>query len=230
MRHAARWALVGLAACRPQGQPCPDQEEPGPSDFANASGQFLVDGDCRAVTAFTLQAKEVQSSEYEDCVRAGVCDPVVGEQPWGSASNVSWHDAATYCGWIGGRLPTADEWLWAARGGGQARRFPWGDAWPPRPLCWLNGTGPEVLECGTHWASSGQPGRDGTTELLERTLEWTATVDQSGHASVVGFLDPADARSLPLSKAMRQWARDEPRPFIGFRCLIAEREHPSQIR
>lgn len=41
-------------------------------------------------------------------------------------TQISGADAAAYCKWIGGRLPTTDEWEVAARAG-SLTRWPWGD-------------------------------------------------------------------------------------------------------
>ena len=92
------------------------------------------------LSAFEIDRTEVSVASYARCVAAGACaepgftagDPQF-DRPQLPVTHVSWDDAATYCAWAGGRLPTEAEWEMAARGL-KSREFPWGDVYNPH-LC-----------------------------------------------------------------------------------------------
>lgn len=100
------------------------------------------------------------------------------------AVHVSRRDAAAFCGWAGGRLPTEDEWELAARGGKAARLFPWGDALTPRGEHRANiwqGAFPRgnSREDGFNWTApvDALPPQNafGLHHVVGNVWEWTAT-------------------------------------------------------
>lgn len=94
---------------------------------------------------YEIQRTEVTQGEWAACVDAAVC--VATPYHWNPQELVNWPvtgmnrmEAETYCGWIGGRLPTEAEWELAARGP-DGRINPWGDGDATCELARLRGCG-----------------------------------------------------------------------------------------
>ncbi len=89
------------------------------------------------VNPFLMDRREVTNAEY-----ASFCRKTERDLPefWGidelssgadfpdhPVVGVTWHDASEFCAWRGMRLPTEAEWEYAARGGLEGKKWPWGD-------------------------------------------------------------------------------------------------------
>jgi formylglycine-generating enzyme len=96
--------------------------------------------------------------------------------------HISWNDANAYCEWSATRLPTEAEWEYAARGGLESARYPWGDELLPggRHRCNIwQGVFPDVNTADDGWVSTApvttfQPNGFGLYNVSGNVWEWCA--------------------------------------------------------
>ncbi|KAM9320932.1 inactive C-alpha-formylglycine-generating enzyme 2 [Gastrophryne carolinensis] len=95
--------------------------------------------------------------------------------------HVSWNDARAFCKWRGKRLPTEEEWEFAARGGLKGNTYPWGNKFYMKRSNLWQGKFPkqDLAEDGFHGVSpvNSYPSQNayGLYDMLGNTWEWTAT-------------------------------------------------------
>jgi serine/threonine protein kinase len=154
------------------------------------------------VQPFQMDRTEVSNSEYADFVReTGHPAPVhwiekkppFGQEMW-PVVNVTFADANAFAAWrsnrdgVSYRLPTEEEWEYAARNGERADLYPWGSEWKD---------GAAVLKDATPFpVGSRAEGKNrwGVFDLIGNVWEWT-----SSSASVY----PGNSAKVP--KSMEQW-------------------------
>jgi eukaryotic-like serine/threonine-protein kinase len=152
-----------------------------------------------SVHAFDLDRTLVTAGAYEACVRSSACAPAGNEQrgtpgagveqnAFCNASRadrrdhpvncVDFSQATAYCAWAGKRLPTEEEWEYAARGS-EGRLYPWGSEAPSGQLCWNRLTGQDYAHASGTCPVGAFPAGDspvGVHDIAGNVWEWTSSV------------------------------------------------------
>ena len=142
-----------------------------------------------------------KSSSYQDVLT----NPVV---------HVTYADAERYCSWAGGRLPTEEEWEYAARGA-ERHVFPWGDNWDTTRVIGGNSgfNGPAPVGSRLTGATP-----NGIVDMAGNVWEWTSSSDERGKMLKGGsWVDrnPANFRAAVRLVADPKDSFDD----SGFRCV-----------
>jgi serine/threonine protein kinase/formylglycine-generating enzyme required for sulfatase activity len=195
-----------------------------------------------SVNAFAMDKTEVTSGEYAQFVREtnhpapqqwGDVKPPAGRESL-PVSNVSYEDALAFAAWrsrrdhVTYRLPTEEEWEYAARNGDKDNLYPWGDTWEAGRAATQDAGLSKEEPVGTYPQGNN---RWGVEDLMGNVWEWT-----SSKAS----LYPGNNRTLPdtqdgwivvrgggyqsppskVSGTRRDWfAQTYKNPQIGFRLV-----------
>jgi len=161
------------------------------------------------VAGFCMDRTEVTVAMYEECVSRSLCSPAWKTADWPGIDEedqkldsqfctggrpelgdhpincVDWSQADTYCRAVGKRLPTEEEWEYAARGT-DGRTYPWGNEAPGANL--LNALGDECVAMGERL------GRPGWKSMFNGSDGWESTAPVGSYpagASPFGVLDMA---------------------------------------
>ena len=190
----------------------PPQEQP----------QHLV-----TVGKFFMDRTEVTNAEYSEFVAAMNYEapshwvkgkPLPGQEQW-PVVNVSPKDAETFAAWrskrdgVTYRLPTEEEWEFAARNGGAVKLYPWGDRWEPNRAVVREAT-PRAV--GTYREGKN---RWGAVDLVGNVWEWTSSkasvylnkveIPEGNRDWVVArggsYASDPDDREAPISATYRDW-------------------------
>ena len=221
--------------------------------LAIEAGSFLMGRDvgprqetpAHAVTvaSFSMDRTEVSNTEYAEFVREtnhaapahwGGNKPPFGQELW-PVVNVSFDDANAFAAWrskrdgVAYRLPTEEEWEYAARNGERSDLYPWGSEWKD---------GAAVLKEATPSpVGSRESGKNrwGVFDLVGNVWEWTSSKVSvySGNKAVIPpsmqdwvtirggcyVSDPAKS-DAPVTSSMREFVPPSTKTtLLGFRLV-----------
>ena len=193
-----------------------------------------------SVKGFWMDKTEVTNAEYEAFGREETKHtmpsywrdgkPPAGQEQW-PVTGVSLDDALAFAQWrsqrdhVKYRIPTEEEWEYAARNGSQATLYPWGNQWLPDRA---NVDSNSLEPVGSH--PLGASSRGGILDLIGNAWEWTSTTAAPYPGNNMLSIPPgqfiirggafSDKGTGPenITATRRSWlSRTRKEPFVGFR-------------
>lgn len=203
------------------------------------------------VEDFYLDQTEVTNEEYAEFVQAKGYKPpdywTDGKPPTGQerfpVTMVSYFDAGNFADWISARdqvpcrLPTEEEWEYAARSGAQQNIYPWGNQWASDRVNFASGILKQVA------VSSDETAVGNIKDMMGNVLEWTSSTfqyypgfpgnlkeDTSGKIAVRGvshtkkFNAEETLKKTEFLLTLRQAVSpDKKFDFLGFRLMCSSK-------
>jgi formylglycine-generating enzyme required for sulfatase activity len=186
-----------------------------------------------SVKSFFIDIYEVTNEDYAKFVEATTRNPPStweGVYPKDAAhrpvTGVTWYDANDYARWVGKRLPTEEEWEFAARGT-DGRRYPWGNDWR-KGLANANGASKGMVNVEDCQDKSPS----GALGMVGNAWEWTAStlspypggilpVKVSGDLKVIRGGTSSSDQTQATTTYRRGWLARSEDDYgdTGFRCV-----------
>lgn len=190
------------------------------------------------VADFCMDVTEVTVAAYSACVTARRCSACClidnfysscKRLPnWGNPERadhpmncVTWDQADAFCKASGKRLPSEEEWEWAARGGEKGTIYPWGDDTPTRDVCWngeKNDSGWKARKGTCKVGSYGSGDRvGGLYDLGGNVREWTNSPKRA-YMTVRGGSWESDMPYMLRADGQQSSSPGQGSADVGFRC------------
>jgi formylglycine-generating enzyme required for sulfatase activity len=217
------------------------------------AGQFVMgynssDNPIHDVTtgSFWIYSTKITNQQYALCVNAGKCAPPNAENNPGygddrfinfPVTGVNFEQAASYCSFVHGRLPSEAEWEKAARGP-DGNLFPWGNEGPNCDLLNYKFCNPGTTEVNDY---PNGVSYYGAFDMSGNAREWVADWYSPTYYNESPAEDPLgplvgekrsvrgssyrDSADPSLSAHRFSLLPDESLPDLGFRCVVESPTH-----
>jgi len=194
------------------------------------------------VSDFSMDKTEVTNAEYAEFVNETKRTPPgywpggkvpVGQEIW-PVNSVSLDDAKAFAAWrskrdnVTYRLPTEEEWEYAARNGGQNTLYPWGNSWAN------NSAAVKLISPQAVGTFPNGKNRWGVVDLIGNVWEWTSSPasiypggrliipdhDKNSYVMRGGSYLSEPSGERAITATFRDWvAASTKHPTLGFRLV-----------